>query len=77
MVAEDGQACIKEEEEGHQLCHHPRSLGIVETQECVFDNTRLSTLALLHAFKQEQHIWCLAWARGLRALDSGHGDRLG
>ncbi|KAF8662664.1 hypothetical protein HU200_056266 [Digitaria exilis] len=44
---------------------------------CVFDNTRPNIAALLSIFSEERHLWCLAGARGLRALDVGQCVRLG
>ncbi|GJN06613.1 hypothetical protein PR202_ga24361 [Eleusine coracana subsp. coracana] len=43
---------------------------------CIFDNTRPSIVELTQSFKEEHHLWCLAGAKGLRALLPGQGDRL-
>jgi hypothetical protein len=44
---------------------------------CVFDNTRPSMAAALHAFNEEHQLWCLAGAHGLHALDLGQVGGLG
>lgn len=42
---------------------------------CVFEGARPNVNALVHLFRDEQHLWCIAGARGLRAL--GHGGVVG
>ena len=40
---------------------------------CVFDGAQPRISGLMEAFKEEEELWCLAGARGLRTLGLGHG----
>ncbi|GJN36647.1 hypothetical protein PR202_gb25527 [Eleusine coracana subsp. coracana] len=44
---------------------------------CVFDRISPSLEVLFHTFKDEHHLWCLAGARSLSSLSSGHAVGLG
>ena len=44
---------------------------------CVFDGARPCINSLLRAFRDEQHLWCLAGARRLRTLGHGQVGELG
>ncbi|GJM94206.1 hypothetical protein PR202_ga10830 [Eleusine coracana subsp. coracana] len=44
---------------------------------CVFDNKAPSISTLLRTFNEEHHLWCLAGARGMRALELGPEGYLG
>ena len=40
---------------------------------CVFDGAPPRISSLMQAFKDEEELWCLVGARGLRTLGQGHG----